>query len=193
MLNCAHAKLCTLWQEESENFLPMLSMQDQTFLLLVLGPPVKICLSEQAPAEVAKFFNLLEKLIPHTLTSWSLNSITSSPSSNSIWELGISTLLLTGRNSPQSCGCRQQPQAVPLRSLEEGPNAPTVIVTPMCGLAMAFAPLVLLSLVIKVTPVYLADMLPKAHKGVCTGHIKASVTLPLCFITFLKKLKENPT
>lgn len=186
----------TLWQEESENFLPMFSMWDQTFLLLVQDPAVKTCLSELAPAEVAKFFNLLEKLIPHTLPSCSLNNVTSSPSSSSIWELRISVPLLGGRNSPLSCGCSQQSQAAPSRSMEGGPNVPTVFVTlmgGMCELAIAFAPLVLLSLVDKGTAVYLADTFPKAHKGICTGLIKANVTLPLCFIRFLKKLKENPT
>lgn len=80
--------------------------------------------------------------------------------------------------------------------MEEEPNAPTVFVTPMgdtCGLAMAFAPLVLLSLVNKGTIVYLADASPKAHKGICTGAITANVTLTLCFNRFLKKFKENPT
>lgn len=174
----------------------MLSMWDQTFLLLVLGPAVKICLSELAPAEVAKFFHLLEKLIPHTLASWSLSNMTSSPSGSSKWELGISSVLLGGRNSPLSCGCSQQSQAAPSRSVEEGPNSPAVFVTPMgdmCGLAMAFALLVLLSLINKGTTVYLADTLPEVHTGICAGLIKASVTLPLCIIRCLQKPKENPT
>lgn len=174
----------------------MLSVQDQAFFLSVLDPAVKICLSELAPAEVVKFFNLLEKLIPHTLPSWSLNNTTSSPSGSSIWELRISVWLPGGRNSPLSCGCRQQSPAAPSRSMEEEPNAPTVFVTPMghtCDLAMAFAPLVLLSLVNKGTIVYLADASPKAHKGICTGAITANVTLTLYFNRLLKKFKENPT
>lgn len=177
-----------MWQEESENFLPMLSMWDQTFLLLVLGPAVEICLSELAPAEAAKFFNLLEKPIPRTLASWSLNSMTSSPSGSSTWELGISMLLWGGRNSPLSSGCSQQSQAFPSRSMEEGPNSPTVFVTStgeLCGLAMAFAPLLFLSLVDKKTTKNLADTLPKVPKGICARVIKGSVTLPLCFIRFL--------
>lgn len=83
--------------------------------------------------------------------------------------------------------------------MEAGLNAPTVLgtfVSPLChmfSLAMAFVPLVLLSLVDKGKIVYLADNFPKAHKGICTGLLKASVTVRLCFIRFLKNLEENPT
>lgn len=81
--------------------------------------------------------------------------------------------------------------------MEGGPNALILFVTPMgdtpCGVAMAFAPLVLLSLVNKGTPhIWLAPF-PNTHMGICPELIKASASLTLHLNGFLKKLKENPT